>query len=748
MRSTSNLTDSTRVRAAFDHLARQVVVRVAITIAAMTATLVYLMLALSAASTEGPDVLLLATLATGLTAAACGALAPLVRKNRMLREEIDRLEACVETLSDQQWELREAEERNKSFLESQGDLIVRRDSGGRITYANEAYCWLAGRSHDAIIGTAFELPVLERSESTTLPDGTRVYDQKIETPAGTRWISWHEVTVRSDAGDHPETQCVGRDITYRAEAERALADRSDQADAANRAKSRFLAMVSHEIRTPLNGILGMAGLLRDTTLSPEQLTYVKAVQTSGETLLGLIEEILDFSKIEAGQLDLNRQPLSVEALVEETVELLAPRAAAKEIEIASFVDDQVPRRVVGDAARLRQVLLNLAGNAVKFTEKGGVSIIVETGGAPDEMIFRIRDTGIGIAPEAQAWIFEEFRQADSGSNRKFGGTGLGLAISKRIVERMGGKLELESVFGVGSTFSFTVALPPAADSSEPAPPAPQLAGHNVLIAAPGQIEASLVARRLVSWGAVTCIVSDQHAATSELSRQGWDTVMVDLALGAMSAAVISQACPPTVMRRLVLVTPQTRDQLPALKQQGFTGYLVKPVRAASLAARFDGQGDAFDRPSDSETAAEGRTQGATSPSRRLSILVAEDNDINALLARALLVRLGHRPTIATTGTEAVDSFIAARAAGKPYDLVLMDVHMPGVDGLAAARSIRASEAATGAPRTRIIALTANVTAEERDACLAAGMDGFLTKPLDRDRLMEVLSSATSAALAA
>jgi CheY-like chemotaxis protein len=267
-----------------------------------------------------------------------------------------------------------------------------------------------------------------------------------------------------------------------------------------------------------------------------------------------------------------------------------------------------------------------------------------------------------------------------------------------------------------------------------------------LIAAPGQIEASLVAHRLASWGAATCVVSDQHTAISELSRQAWDTVIVDSALGAMPAAAISQACPPTVLRRLALVTPQTRDQLPALKQQGFTGYLVKPVRTASLAARFGNQADTFERSGDSRAATED-AKGAAS-ARGLSILVAEDNEINALLARALLVRLGHRPTIAATGTDAVESFIAARAAGKPYDLVLMDVHMPGVDGLAAARSIRDHEADTGTPHTRIVALTANVTAEERDACLAAGMDGFLTKPLDRDRLMEALASAKAAALAA
>ena len=648
------------------------------------------------------------------------------------------METRIEELSDRNWELREAEERARSLLAAHGDIIVRRDNSGLITYANDAFCKLAGKPHDALVGSMIELPVVERGEVMVQADGTRVHDQKIACGDGARWIAWREVAVRGE--NVTEVQSVGRDVTSRVEAEHALSAARDQAETANRAKSRFLATVSHEIRTPLNGMLGMASLLLDTPLTPEQLTYAKAAKTSGETLLSLIEEILDFSKIEAGKLDLEARPFVLAAMVEETVELMAPRAQAKEIEIASYVDERLPAQVVGDVARLRQVLLNLVGNAIKFTEKGGVAVIVEPDGHADEIYFEVRDTGIGLKPEDRARIFLDFEQADGSSTRKFAGTGLGLAISRRIVERMDGRIAVTSSEGVGSTFSFSLPLPVAPDACDTNFVAPDLKHTAVMVVAAAEVEATLVARRLGRWGAKTCTAIDERIALALLPERPWDALLIDYPLTSAITKNVDFA-KLGVRHRIALIRPTERHELPALKAAGFTGYLVKPVRAASLAARLTSD-DAFEH-SPTEVAAE-MVEPSPLNDKGLSILVAEDNEINALLARALLSRLGHRPTIATNGEAAVESWLAARAAGSPYDLVLMDLQMPGMDGLEAARRIRAAEDQADGKRTPMLALTANAQSEDREAALAAGLDGLLVKPLDRERLREVLDAASRA----
>ena len=698
--------------------------------------------AMHAALAESPRTPMLALIAIIVAAAAGVALAFVLHANRRLRVRIAHDAGGLERLSDRQWELREAEERAKGFLESRGDVIVRRDAEGRVTYANAAFAALIGASPSALLGQKIALDAISQGASTFLTDGTRIHDQEIASPQGPRWISWHEVPVRADSGSQLEVQSIGRDITARVEAERSLAVAREKAEAASEAKSRFLAMVSHEIRTPLNGILGMAGLLRDTPLTPEQKSYVQAVHASGEMLLSLIEEILDFSKIEAGKLELDCAPFEPEPLVESLAELLAPRAHGKGIEIAAFVDPRLPRTVVGDAARLRQVLLNLASNAVKFTAEGGVALIAEPGIWPNEISFLIRDTGMGIAPDAQQRIFREFEQADEEIAREYGGTGLGLAISERIVRRMGGRIALESAIGRGTTFEVSIPLE-AADTSAPAAPMPDLMGKAIMVVTPHAIASSLLSRRLARWGAQVCETTDLTIAEALLPERAWHAVLIDHVLGADAVQAFGRRAAAVAAHCIAMFTPAERHDVQPAEMTAFTGYLVKPVRAASLAARLttDASTTAPDLPDEVPLL---RPQTP----KQLSILVAEDNEINALLIRSLLTKLGHEAVLCTDGRAALESWIAAETAGTRYDAVLMDVQMPLLSGIETVRAIRAREAERGLPRTKILALTANALIEDRYACFEAGMDGFLVKPLDRDKLVQALRDVTPAHLAA
>ncbi len=675
-----------------------------------------------------------------LFALACVALAGLSLRLRLMRNKMRKVALHNETLADRNWELQEAEQRARRLFELQGDLIVLRDTEGRISYANDAYCDLAQEPRDALIGTRFALDVLEQGDTALEPTGTRVHDQQVSSSLGPRWIAWREGLVRNDAGGPAEMQSVGRDVTDRTESERALAEARDQADAASRAKSRFLAMASHEIRTPLNGIIGMSGLLMDTPLTPEQTTYVKAVKTSGDALLSLIEELLDYSKIEAGKIDLEHRPFALSGMIEDITELLAPRAEAKQIEIAAYIDERLPKHVIGDAARLRQVLLNLAGNAIKFTATGGVALIVEPGIWPNEISFLVRDTGIGIAPEARERIFREFEQADDKIARNYGGTGLGLSISDRIVKRMGGRITLESQPDAGSTFEVSVPLI-AADGDQTSFLAPDLAGQSIMLVSPQSIEASLTARRLQRWGGQACMVSDINVAEALLPERSWHAVLIDHALGAADIERLSEAARLHATQRIVMFTPATRQELQPSATSALTGYLVKPLRAASLAARLTTAPEVT-APS-LEPAIEPVETPAAPLARGLSILVAEDNQINALLIRSLLAKLGHHAVITTDGNEALESWLSAKSAGSLYDLVLMDIQMPNLDGIETTKRIRSLEAGQPDRRTPILALTANTLVEDRYACFEAGMDGFLIKPLDREKLAEALTVLAS-----
>ena len=367
----------------------------------------------------------------------------------------------------------------------------------------------------------------------------------------------------------------------------------------------------------------------------------------------------------------------------------------------------------------------------------------------------MRDTGIGIAADAQARIFREFEQADARIARNYGGTGLGLSISERIVRRMGGRITLESAPGVGSTFAVAIPLGIADGdgSRRKAFIAPDLTGRSIMVVAPQPIEASLIARQLQRWGAQTCMVSDISVAEALLPERPWHAVLIDRAFGADDVERLGERALPHAAQRVVMLTPASRQELRATASAAFTGYLVKPLRAASLAARLSAlPGKAATNPAADDPIHEklpNETEISMAATKRLSVLVAEDNEINALLMRSLLTRLGHRAVIATDGEQALESWLAAESAGTPYELVLMDIQMPRLDGIETTRRIRSREAGHKARRTPILALTANTLVEDRYACFEAGMDGFLVKPLDREKLADALAGlAASRHLAA
>jgi PAS domain S-box-containing protein len=677
----------------------------------------------------------LAGMLAGLLIFALVALYNHQKSSRSQGERIARLEAVLETRDDKIWSLEERLARATEFVDAQGDLVLREDPQGRVTHASAAAATLLGKTPEEILGHDLPFATKRKGPATSLPDGSTSYDQEITTKSGPRWIAWKVASVRDEQGNVVETQHVGRDVTERVSAEQALADAREKAEAASRAKSRFLAVVSHEVRTPLNGILGMADLLLDTPLSPEQQTYARAVKTSGDALLGLIEEILDFSKIEAGRLDLESVPFDLPSLVTDVVELIAPRAQAKGIEVAADIGEDVPVRVVGDAARLRQVLLNLAGNAVKFTDRGGVAISVDR--ANGQIRFEVSDTGPGVEPEVHSRIFQEFEQGDATLARRHGGTGLGLSIAARIVERMGSVIALDRAAEGGSRFSFAIDLPVVGDASAAAQPA--LGGIDILVASPSPVVGPLLVRRLAAWGANASLASDVALAETLLAERNWRHVLIDRAFGAEPARQLAIISLPYADHRHILLSPAERGELDKLREAGFDSYLVKPVRAASLAARLDAPGLAPPLVPEFEPAMEPE---APRGRHSLAVLVAEDNEINALLIQAMLTRLGHLPTLVGNGISAVTSVATAHAMGAAYDLVLMDLHLPGMDGIEATRRMRTLGTEGG--NIAIVALTANASEEDRAACREAGMDAFVAKPVDRRKLEEAMDQARAA----
>jgi signal transduction histidine kinase/CheY-like chemotaxis protein len=510
----------------------------------------------------------------------------------------------------------------------------------------------------------------------------------------------------------------------------------ERAEAASEAKSRFLATMSHEIRTPLSGILGMADLLRDARLDLENASYVEAIRSSGSALVSLIDQILDFSKIEAGRLDLVNEAFDLPRLVEGIVELLAPQAQSKGLEIASSVAADVPAFVLGDGLRLRQVLTNLAGNAVKFTDRGGIGISVERAG--ERLLFKVLDTGPGVAPDRRAAIFEDFEQGDGSNARRFEGAGLGLAISKRIVGLMGGGLTLSDNVGGGAVFSFAVSLPedlkarPKSESDAGA----KLVGRRALIIAHSPFEAPALAARLMEAGVEVSRAEGLEEGLRSLAADARpDVVIVDCALGVEATNRLAIAARAAgAPKSLVLFSPFERRALGRSSLQGFDGWLVKPVRAKSLFERLVGEYPTPPMPvaSPSPMSAGGRASRA---------LLAEDNEINATIAQKALRRLGFEVSRAHDGREAASLGMAAARGEMPrFEIVLMDIKMPGLDGFEASRSIRRAEREVGALPMPIIALTANGMEEDRRASASAGIDDFLTKPVDLARLAEAIDA--------
>jgi two-component system sensor histidine kinase/response regulator len=650
--------------------------------------------------------------------------------------------------------LGKSESKNKllaTIVEQSSEAIWTKDLSGTVTSWNSGAAAMFGYPPAEAVGRALNVsestPEEERARMQRLLAGEKFsYDAKAMTRSRTAIdIQVSVAPLLDDANRCIGSIAVARDVTQHKRSEEALRLAREAAEAANHAKSSFLARMSHEIRTPMNGVLGMTELLLETGLTSTQRKYAETVQRSGQNLLGIINDLLDFSKIEAGKLELENVEMDLRRTVEDVVDLLAERAHSKGLELACSIPANLTTHVRGDPLRLGQVLTNLVGNAIKFTEQGSVVIraaSVEETAQHATMRFEVSDTGAGISLEAQSRIFDEFSQADGSTTRKHGGSGLGLAISKQLVEMMGGSIQVESALGAGSTFSFTARFEKQealVHEDTRAAPMGMLTGVRALIVESTAINRGILHSQMSNWGMTNRVAATPEQAIDLLAQAAtrgapYDIAIIDLGLPGMDALELARrirARADIAKLRLVLLTRRQIDVKNA-RDAGIDACLSKPVRQTvlyeCLVNVMAGQ------PQEPTTLpAVTEPESAAPAGLRGNIMLVEDNLINQQVALGILQIQGYNVTVVNNGREALD----AHAQGK-FDLILMDCHMPEMDGFEATREIRARESSSGGKRMPIVALTANAMAHDREECLNAGMDDHLSKPFSMQTLQDML----------